>query len=186
MLNMSEPTTLAQSTKEVAEVVESTGGIGMLGINAKIFLAQLVNFVIVLLVLWRWAYRPIIALLDERSKRIEKSVQQAKEIEARFVSTQAEQEKLIASAKGESAVLVEHARAQSEKQKNKMTAAAKEEVKKVVAQGKVQLQNEKAAMIQEAKTELVELAVAAASKILQEHVDEKKAQKLAQEVLEKI
>ena len=58
---------------EANKAVEATGGLGTLGINGKIFLAQLVNFVLVLIVLWRWAFTPIVKILDKRRDQIAKS-----------------------------------------------------------------------------------------------------------------
>ena len=181
---MSTPTT--EIVSEASKAVEATGGIGMLGINLKIFIAQLINFLVVLFVLWKWVYQPIVKLLDERSARIEKSMQQAKEIESRFESTRIEQEALLTQAKTESSAILERARLEAETQKEKLTTKAKEEVQKVIIQGKEQLRLEKVAMIREAKKEIIEIAIAAVQKILEESVDEKKSQKLAQAVVEKM
>ncbi|MEK7614848.1 MAG: F0F1 ATP synthase subunit B [Patescibacteria group bacterium] len=181
---MSEPITT--TAHETVKAVEATGGLGMLGINAKIFIAQLINFVIVLLVLWKAAYKPLVKLLDERSARIEKSMNDSKEIEARLEATQIEQGKLITEAKSEAASLLEKTREEAEAQKIKLTTHAKEEVQKIIASGKDQLQAEKVAMLREAKTDIVEMAMAAAKKILAESVDEKSSQKIAQDVVERM
>ena len=61
-------------TQIVAETARAAGGIGVLGINGKIFLAQLVNFGLILLVLWRFAFKPIVARLEARRERIEKKI----------------------------------------------------------------------------------------------------------------
>jgi len=177
---------IPQATTEAANVIEATGGIGMLGINLKIFIAQLINFLVVLFVLWKWVYAPLVKLLDERSARIEKSVEQTKEIEARFESTQAEQTKLIMQAKSDAITILENVRLEADSQKEKLTARAKAEVQKIITNGKEQLQAEKTAMIREAKTEIIEIAIAATKKILEESMDEKKSQKLAQTVVDKL
>ena len=74
----------AVSTRIAAETVEATGGLGSLGLNVKIFIAQLINFAIVVLVLWKWVYNPIVALLEKRQTTIEKSLKEAKEIEEKM------------------------------------------------------------------------------------------------------
>jgi F0F1-type ATP synthase membrane subunit b/b' len=48
----------------------STDLLGKLGINAPLFLAQLVNFSIVLLVMWKWVYTPLVKLMDKRAQEI--------------------------------------------------------------------------------------------------------------------
>ncbi|MBL8031980.1 MAG: hypothetical protein JNK33_06710, partial [Candidatus Doudnabacteria bacterium] len=66
---------------EVAHASEAaTGqasGLGSLGLNAKLFIAQLVNFSIIFFVLWRWVFKPITRHLQERTTRIEQSLQDA-------------------------------------------------------------------------------------------------------------
>lgn len=158
----------------------------MLGINLKIFIAQLVNFSIVLLVLWKWVYTPLVRLLDERSTRIEKSMKQADEIETRLKDVERSQSTIITEAKTQAALLLDQARTDSDRRRKELIDAAKSEVQKVVAQGKEQLKTEKSNMLAEAKLELIEIAVAAATKILQESVTEKTAQKLAEDVVKKM
>ncbi len=52
----------------------------MFGINLKSFLAQLVNFAIVLFVLWKWVFRPVAQGLADRTAKIEKSLDDAQQI----------------------------------------------------------------------------------------------------------
>ncbi|HBK33656.1 TPA: ATP synthase F0 subunit B [Candidatus Uhrbacteria bacterium] len=171
---------------EAAEAVETTGGLGTLGINVKIFLAQLVNFTIVLLVLWRWAYRPIVKLLEDRQKKVEKSLQDAADIEKRVVSLEEERKSILSQAKHEAHVVLEKVQTDAEVRRVELLAKAKEEVSQVVHQGKVQLQAEKEAMLRETRQEIVNLAIESARKILEESISEKKSQALAEEVIEKM
>jgi len=76
---MADPTLI----KETVEAAQAAGPIGAFGLNGKIFVAQLVNFGLVLLVLWRFAYRPIVNMLEARSEKIEKSVKEAEAFQAK-------------------------------------------------------------------------------------------------------
>lgn len=127
--------------QEAAHIAETTGGLGTLGINIKIFLAQLVNFVVVLLVLRKWVYGPIIEMLDKRSKKIEQSMKNADEIEKRMESAKQEQADIVKLAKTEAVKIIENARTQSEKQSEKIITGAKNEVQQVIQKGKTQLQS---------------------------------------------
>src|SRR3989338_5412285 len=71
-------------TQGVTEAVEATGGIAALGINAKLLLAQLIHFGIVLLIFWKWIYGPVKAMLQKRQETIEKSLEDAKLFEERL------------------------------------------------------------------------------------------------------
>ncbi len=177
---------VAEVAQEVAYTTEASGGLGTLGINFKIFLAQLLNFTIVLVVMWKFAYKPIVKLLEERQEKIERGVKQAEDVEKRVQELEHEQKEVIATAKSEAAKILDEARVIAEDRKKDLLAKAKEEVKGVVAQGKVQLETQKEQMIQEAREEIAAIAVEAARKILEDGVDEKKATKLAEGVVDKM
>ncbi|MBI2474038.1 F0F1 ATP synthase subunit B [Candidatus Uhrbacteria bacterium] len=175
---------VAQAAQEVAHVTESSGGIGTLGINLKIFIAQLINFSIVLLVLWKWAYTPVVRLLEERQEKITKGVKQAEEIEKRILALEKEQEEILNKAKSEAAAVLDNARSEAQQRKDSLLDKTKEEIKEVIAQGKLQLQREKEQMIRESREEIASIAVEATRKILSETIDEKKSQKLAEQVID--
>lgn len=176
----------AEVVQGVAQATEATGGIGTLGINLKIFLAQLLNFAIVLVVLWKWAYKPIVKLLEERQEKIERGVKQAEDVEKRVQNLERERHEVMSAAKSEAAKILEDVRRTADDRKKELLAKAKEEVKEVVAQGKLQLEAQKAQMIVEAREEIALIAVEAARKILADGVDEKKATKLAENVIDKM
>ncbi len=176
----------AEAAQGVASATEATGGLGTLGINLKIFLAQLLNFAVVLFVLWKWAYKPIVKLLEERQEKIERSVKQADDIEKRVRELASEQKEVIATAKSEAAKILDEARTTADDRKKGLLVKAKEEVKAVVAQGKAQLEAQKEQMIRDAREEIAAIAVEAARKILEDGVDEKKATKLAEGVVDKM
>ena len=173
----------AEAVTEIAEVTKATGGIGTLGINLKIFVAQLINFTVVLLVLWKWAYTPIIKLLDERAEKIEQSVKKADDIDQRVQELAAEQKTIITEAKSEASKIMDQTKVDADERRKVLLDKAKADVGAVVAQGKAQLQTEKENMISEARVEIGAIAVEAAKKILAEAVDEKKATKLAEDVV---
>lgn len=165
---------------------EPTGGLATLGIDLKIFIAQLVNFLIVMLVLWKFAYKPILKMLDQRSERIEKGMADAKAAEERLAKIESEREDVIKQARLEAAKVVGEARADAEVRKQEMVEKAKREVERVVVNGKAQLKQEKELMLREARKEVVDIAVSAAKKILTTAIDEKKAHSLAEEVVRKL
>jgi F-type H+-transporting ATPase subunit b len=173
-------------SQEVQIATEAVSGIGTLGINLKIFLAQLLNFAIVLVVMWKCAYKPIVKLLEERQEKIERGVKQAQDVEKRVIELETEHKAVIATAKSEAAKILDEARVSAEDRKKELLVKAKEEVKSVVAQGKVQLEAQKDQMIREAREEIAVIAIEAARKILEDGVDEKKAAKLAESVVDKM
>ncbi len=159
---------------------------GQFGLNGQIFAAQLINFTIVMVVLWLFVYKPIIKLLEERSEKIEKSVKQADEIEARVTEIEKEREAVIVEARRESQTIMEKAKKDSEIRGVEMIDSAKREVERVIVKGKKQLSDEKGVMLKELKKEIVDIAMKAAARIVNDEIDEKKSKSLAEEVVRKM
>lgn len=165
---------------------EPTGGIASLGLDLKIFIAQLVNFTVVLLVLWKWAYKPVVRLLEERQLKIEKSIEEAQLIEQRLQALDAERLQVLKKAKTEAKVVIDQAMQTAEARKGEMVDKTKREVERVIMQGKAQLNIEREAMMRQARKDLVEVALAATKCIIGEEINEKKANSLAEEVVRKM
>lgn len=170
--------------------VEATSGPaavpGMFGLRPDLLAAQLLNFLIVLGVLWHFAYKPVMKLLDEREAKIAKSVKDAEAVEARVREFEVEREALLAAARKDAQELVTKAMAQSDERKTEMLDAAKREVERVIAKGKQQLMIDKETMLREARKDIVDIAVKAAARILHDGVSEQKSQSLAEEVVRKM
>lgn len=176
----------AEIVQEAAKATEASGGLGTLGINLKIFLAQLLNFGVVLFVLWRWAYKPILKILEERQAKIERGVKQAEDVEKRVQDLEREQEEVIKKAKTEAVKVLEQAHEKAEERRKELLAKAKDEVQGIVIQGKAQLESQKEQMVRDAREEIAQIAVEAARRILAEGVDEEKATKLASKVIDQM
>lgn len=155
------------------------------GLNAKIFFAQLVNFLIVLLVLWRFAYKPVVAMIEAREEKIKKSVTDAEAIERRMKETERERADVLKAARVEAQKVVEKAEADANVRRDELAQKTKHEVEKIVAQGKAQIASERERMFAELRADVAGLAIAAAEKVLGKEIEKKTSQKLAEETVEK-
>ncbi|MBI2476800.1 ATP synthase F0 subunit B, partial [Candidatus Uhrbacteria bacterium] len=81
--------------------------LGSLGLSPTLFVAQLMNFLIVLLVLWKFAYRPLMKLMQERTARIEEGVQKAEDADRRVTELTKEREDVLREARREAKDLIE-------------------------------------------------------------------------------
>ncbi len=163
-----------------------TGVLGTFGIRGDLFAAQLVNFLLVLIVLWRFVYKPILAILDKREAAIAKSMKDVEDISARMKAAEAERSAMLASVLKESQAIIEGAMKETDARKNEMLEAAKREVERVIAKGKEQLVAEREASLTALRKDVVDIAVRAAAKIVTEGLTEKKSQSLAEEVVRKM
>jgi F-type H+-transporting ATPase subunit b len=178
------------ATETHTETTSEEGGLagvaGTFGVRGDLFAAQLINFLLVLLVLWRFAYKPIMRLLEEREQKIAESVKNAEAIEKRLREAEVEHAKVVGAARLEAQAIMDKAVADTEIRKTEMVEAAKREVERVIQKGKQQLDEERLAMLVTARKDLVEIAVKAAAKIVTEGLTEKKSQSMAEEMVRKL
>lgn len=153
-------------------------------VDYKMLIAQMVNFAIILGVLYKFAYGPMVKHMDERSKMIEKGLDDAKKAGENLAAAAKEREEKILQAKKESREIIEAAQVQAEKSKDEIVDLARIESEKVVQQAKEQIQNEKEKMIGEVKKEIGALVFAATAKIVEGEIDEEKNAKLIAKTIE--
>lgn len=140
--------------------------IDKLGIDLKLLLAQIVNFAILLFILTKLIYKPLLKVLDDRKKMIAKSVDDSKKIEDRLVAIEADKDKVLANAGKEAMVIVEKAKKEAEEEHAKNLAVAKKEISTLAERYRAQLKEEKSEMMNEIKKEVAELVVLSSEKIL--------------------
>lgn len=160
--------------------------IGTLGLNWKLFLAQLINFGIVILILWKWVFKPVAGALEKRRQKIEDSVKKAEEIEVRLKEFENSRSEQMKKARAETEEIIKKVSAQAETSKTEILGAAKAQAEKIFEEAKINIEREKEKMFQEIKEEVANLTVMATEKILREKMDEKKDKKMVEEVLKVI
>lgn len=137
-----------------------------LGIDWRLIIAQMVNFFILLGLLYKFVYKPLLTALEERRQRVEKSIDQAKMIEENMARATRERQEEIAKARAESGRIVEEAKLAATNHRNKLIVEAQAEAEKIVKQAETALTAEKATMLAEAKKELAGLVLSATEKVL--------------------
>lgn len=147
-------------------------------IDIKILVAQAINFTIVLVVLYFFALKPLIRTMTDRTKKIEKSVEDAKRIEERLTNAEGEYEKKIVEAKKGANKIMRNSREQAEARKKEMMNRAKEEVGQIINQEKAKIRVEKAKILKEIKGEVAGLVVASVEKVLEKKIDSKEEKEL--------
>jgi F-type H+-transporting ATPase subunit b len=166
--------------------VESAGIAATLGLNYKLFLAQLVNFGLIVLVIWKFVYGPLIKAMDERTSKIDQGLKDAAEAKSMLANTEAEREKVITESRLKAKEIIEAAETDGKKRQDEMVSRAKAEVERVVAEGKQRLRDQETAMIEEAKSELSELVLKATEKVTGEKMDPSKDGELVKKALENV
>src|SRR3989338_4953323 len=128
-----------------------------LGIDWKLFLAQAVNFLILLFILRRYAYRPMLEFLEKRSDRIEKGLKDARH---------------------EAKALIEAAEISAKKRDAERLAETELKTKRFLEEARTKIEDEKKKSIAEVKQEIAEVVTVAVEKVLREKMDTTKYREL--------
>ncbi len=163
------------------QAVESAGVIGTLGLNGKLFLAQLVNFSVVLFVMWKWVYKPLVRMLDDRARKIEQGLKDAEASATAKESAQNEKDAVVLEARKQAKVILEQAAVDADRHRSEAVGRAKQEVERVVQQGREAMKAERAKLVADVKAEVADLVVLATERVLREKLDPKKDEKLVKE-----
>ena len=154
-------------------------------IDIKLLIAQAINFAIVFSVLYFFALKPLLKVMRDRTKKIEKSIDDARAIEEKLNKTDEEYNKAISKAKKEANIIMEKANVASEEKRQDLIEKAKNEIGQIINKEKEQMQIEKARTLKEIKKETADLVVASLEKILEEKMDSKKDGELIKKIIKK-
>ncbi len=149
---------------------EKTGIVGMFGLNWKLFVAQLINFAIVLFVLWKWVFGPITKGLKERANKIEASLQKAEDINNEKINFDAWKEAEIKQAKSEAAAIITTAKQDAVKVKDKILEEAKLESQKLQDNNRQQLEKQSQEALAQVKLQIADIIVNATEKIIKQKI----------------
>ncbi|MFA5990799.1 MAG: F0F1 ATP synthase subunit B [Candidatus Doudnabacteria bacterium] len=175
---------VAHAAEEAGAVKES--GAAVLGINLKLFIAQLVNFAVVLGILWKFVFTPVATKLQERTDKIEKAMKDATSTEKEKQEFAVWKQQEMSKARTEAGGIITLAQTEAGKVKEDILKQAKDEQIKLVEQSKKQIEQEKAQALQSAKSELADIITSATEKILRQKLDDKKDKELINESLKNI
>lgn len=159
-------------------------GIADLGINVPILLAQIINFIILFGLLYLVAYKPIMKMMDERSRKIKEGIEQAEAMKEQAASAEEEIKKQLAAAGKEGQERIARAMRAGEDVKQKARGEAKQEAEALIARARTEIQRERDEAIGELREEFADLTVLAAEKVIDRSLDKEAHRQLIDKVLE--
>ncbi len=141
-----------------------------LGVNWEVLLLQIVNFLVLLYILKRFLYQPILRVLEARRQKIAASMQKVDEIEQEMESIRHLREEIMAHAKKEASDTLLAAKQQSEALQQEMAALTQEKIQAMLAEGKQTLAAEKEQMLRATKEEIAAMVVMATERVIREQL----------------
>jgi F-type H+-transporting ATPase subunit b len=152
-------------------------------IDIKLLIAQMINFAIVISVLYFFALKPLMKVMKDRTVTIEKSLEDAKKIETNLEKTESDYKAELAKAKKDANEILEKTQEQSEKKREEMLKKAKDEIGRVITEEKEKIHQEKMKMLKEVKAEIADLVIATTEKVLEKKLDAKEDKELVSKVI---
>jgi F-type H+-transporting ATPase subunit b len=146
------------------------GGGNLFLIPNATFFVELVIFLIVLAVVWRYAVPPVKRAMDERREMVRRQIEESQQASKRLTEAEARYSQALAEARVEAAKIRESARADAQEIKDEMRHQAEQEVARIRERGEEQLAHQREQIIREMRGELGNLAVTLASRIVGESV----------------
>ena len=132
-----------------------------IGLDAPLFLSQVVLFVAVALVLRRFAYEPILKILDQRRETIRESLENAARVKEELAAAQAKYAEVVRDANAKANALIEEAKKTAEIQGQKALQEAHAAAEAHIANARAATVQEREKMLRELKNEVLRLVVAA-------------------------
>ena len=167
---------------------ESTGAHGassgqnpLVQLDPGLFIWTILTFVLLLAVLAKFAWKPLLLMLDERQKSIEESLLSAEEARKELEGINEESEAILTKARNDAQAIVSDAKSAAEKLKEDIVLKAKLEADGQLEKAKNQIGVEKDKALLEIRQEVVELSINVAEKIIKKTISKEDNTKIIED-----
>ena len=157
----------------------------MIDINATI-LAQMLNFLILVVVLRAVAYKPIVKMLKDREDTIAASLKKADDDAAKAEAALKEYQDQLANARTKAQDIVDKAEKRAQEDHEAFVQATQKEIAQMKEAAEQQIQRERQQALEQLKGEMITLSLAAASKIVSKNMDADENEKLIGEFIDQL
>ncbi len=154
-----------------------------LGISVPTLITQVISFIILLVLLRVFAYKPIMKMMDERSWRIKESLEQAESVKAQSAKAEEELKKQIDQASREGQDRIARAVKAGEEVKLKAEEDAKKQAELLITRARQEIQRVRDEAIDGVRREFADLTVLAAGKVIEKSLDKEEHRELIDKVL---
>ena len=157
--------------------------ISALGFNLPALIAQLINFVLLLIFFRLILYKPLLKILDERKKRIQEGLDASDEAKRRLSQTEQQVAKELEKARQQGQEQIAQAQQIAARIQEEARQGARQEADQLLARAKNEIDLQRDSAIAELRREFAGLTITAAERVIKEELDPEKHRRLIQEVL---
>jgi len=158
------------------------GGGGLVNLD-KSLIIQMINFLLLLFLLWKLLYRPLVAKLEERTLAIKKSLEEAQLARAEAQRQREEHAAKIQQANAEAQAIRATALKEAAEEQRRLVEAARAEAGKLVEGARAELANDLRRARQELRQEVVDISIAVAEKLVRKSLNDSDHRKIVQEAI---
>ena len=159
------------------------GGFTPFSINPGLILWTLIVFLVLLALLWKFGWPAILKSVEERERRIQKQLDEAEKARAEAAQLLEQQRRAIEKARNESQEILARAKVVATKEREALLAKTREEQEQLLERARREIDAEKEKAILALRKEAVDLAIAAASKLLEQKLDSEADRRLVLDYL---
>jgi len=147
------------------------GGGSLIDVNPGVAVWTSVTFVILLIILKKFAWKPILTALEQRENAIRESLEKAEKAKEDAQKVLDQNQLNLSKAEEESKQIINQSRAYAEKLKEQIAQESKVQAKKMIEEASAEIERKKDAAFAELKNQIVEIAISAAEKLLRENLN---------------
>jgi F-type H+-transporting ATPase subunit b len=157
--------------------------VDLLSPNTGVMFWTLVIFVVLLVVLSRFAFKPLTAAVQAREKALEEAITSAKRDRDAAALLLAEQQRALDATRTDAQRVIAEGRTTAEKLRNEMLEQTKHQQHELLERARTEIDNERKRAIADLRKEAVELALAGASRVIERNLDDATNRKLVESFL---
>jgi F-type H+-transporting ATPase subunit b len=173
-------------TPMAASLVLAAGGGGLLSVDATLLWATVVVFVLFAWILGKFAWGPLLKIVDEREKTIREQVDSAQLAAAEAKDLLAQHQELLRGAGREREEILQKAVKEAEQVRTDLMAKARADADQAVARAREQMQREKDQALAELRAQVADIAVEAASRIVRSSLTEEAQRRLVDDYIKEL
>ena len=141
-----------------------------LGINWGLLIAQIFNVVLLVWLLTRFLYRPVLNILNERTRRIQESLKETEQVKEQLARANEDYDQKLAQARQEAAAILAQAQERAKLQEAEIIAQARQEADRIRSDAREQAVQERDGLMRDLKNQMADLVTITASRVLGEEL----------------
>lgn len=156
------------------------------GIDLKLFIAQVINFSILVFLLAKFAYKPILAMLDERRETIATGLKDSEASQKKLAEAENEKKKILEKAFKEADEILQNAKKDSVEKATAIIAKTNAQAENIMKRANEEALLAKERALKEAKTEISQVVLLALDKIVGTELDANEKSKLTTKAIQEL